>query len=622
MPDWAVQGLLDICANAERSGRWPWSMLQALVTAIEKHEGASVVTEFRPICVLSLAYRTWASIRARQALAHLSAIAPASMFGHLARRSPGMLWYSLQAAVEASQLDGTVLSGAFLDLSKAFNLLPREPVFAMALKLGIPPALIHAWSGAVGGLVRRFRCQGAIGPALASCTGFAEGDPLSCVAMAVVDIALHRYMTRHCPNVDLSTFVDDWQTASASPTAVLTSLTKVEESAAAWDLALDPRKTVAWATSLAARRELRGSGLTVSHAARNLGGHMAFSRQCTNSTVTARVSSMTPLWPRLRTSCAPYHQKVRAVVTAAWPRALHAVSVVVLGACHYTALRAGAAQGLGMAKPGVNREVLLSLCEFPLADPEYYALRCAFRDARSFASWELLGPTVSSILHSGVRVSGPATALVAAVHSLGWSIDPNTGVLEDAISCFDLWNISPQELEFRLSTAWQSRVGVRVSGRPGFEGLERVDPGLTRRLQNGWDPQSRAALRIALSGGFYTQDALHHFGSDAEELPVCKWCGERDSQQHRLWHCPATKHIRDAPDLRLMPDNGLIPPAQALHAWALRPQKQFQLWRQLALEPDLSSIWEEPAPRAHFDLWHTPVKAGFLGGYGRSHQCG
>ena len=44
------------------------------------------------------------------------------------------------------------------DLVKAFNLLPRYPVFAMCAAMGVDGGLIRAWSGALCLLRCRFNC--------------------------------------------------------------------------------------------------------------------------------------------------------------------------------------------------------------------------------------------------------------------------------------------------------------------------------------------------------------------------------------------------------------------------------------------------------------------------------
>ena len=51
--------------------------------------------------------------------------------------------------IELAQMNATHLSGAVLDLEKAFNTLPRLPVFAIMAKLQVPAPVLRAWSTAL-----------------------------------------------------------------------------------------------------------------------------------------------------------------------------------------------------------------------------------------------------------------------------------------------------------------------------------------------------------------------------------------------------------------------------------------------------------------------------------------
>ena len=72
--------------------------------------------------------------------------------------------------------------------------------------------------------------------------------------------------------------------------------------------------------------------------------------------------------------------------------------------------------------------------------------------------------------------------------------------MEDVISHFDPWQVSPQELVFRLAYAWQTAVGRELEDREGFQGLSQADPGETRRLQRNFEPEDRLNLAWASVG--------------------------------------------------------------------------------------------------------------------------
>ena len=63
---WFV-GLALVLRQVEAAGQWPQGLLDAYIAMIPKAEGDSTPLGQRPLCVLPLVYRLWASVR----LAHL-----------------------------------------------------------------------------------------------------------------------------------------------------------------------------------------------------------------------------------------------------------------------------------------------------------------------------------------------------------------------------------------------------------------------------------------------------------------------------------------------------------------------------------------------------------------------
>lgn len=137
-PDWAAQQLVDAINCIERGDmEWPDSILKGHISAIEKVDGASTPSEYRPICVLSLIYRTWSSHRARQLLHWIDARAPAQLIGNRPGKSTADLWWHLALLTEESQNGEHSLSGLVTDVAKCFNNIPR-PIVYMVARMGIP----------------------------------------------------------------------------------------------------------------------------------------------------------------------------------------------------------------------------------------------------------------------------------------------------------------------------------------------------------------------------------------------------------------------------------------------------------------------------------------------------
>ena len=164
---------------------------------------------------------------------------------------------------------------------------------------------------------------------------------MSCVAMAVTNLALHAHVQERVPKGRLGTHVDNWEGLDAHPCSLVASYEALTEFTRAWDILLDEGKTFAWASDPRDCKALRDHGFHTALHCRDLGAHMNLSKQATNATLTRRLSSLDPLWMRLRMSTAPARQKVSALATAAWPKAFYGIANVHVGESHFRRLRAG-----------------------------------------------------------------------------------------------------------------------------------------------------------------------------------------------------------------------------------------------------------------------------------------
>ena len=128
MTDAGAIAILDILHHIEQGSPWPKSLVVGLISMLEKEENAEVVTDFRPICIFSAIYRTWASIRTRQNLRYLAQNAPPELIGNRPRKETADIWWTISLQIEASLFHNHPLAGATADICKCFNALPRVPI--------------------------------------------------------------------------------------------------------------------------------------------------------------------------------------------------------------------------------------------------------------------------------------------------------------------------------------------------------------------------------------------------------------------------------------------------------------------------------------------------------------
>ena len=247
--------------------------------------------------------------------------------------------------------------------------------------------------------------------------------------------------------------------------------------------------------------------------------------------------------------------------------------------------------GLSLDRPGASPLVHLSLMSFPLTDPGFFAVRATVLEFRAHACRELVVPVLEAALSvTGRRHVGPVGVLLERMAQVAWTWDCARQMFCDVFGEICIWRVSPQELDFRLAFGWQQQVAGRVSSRREFAGLHEMDFALTMQLLRSRPVSDQALLQVALGGTFFTADKLCKFEEGG--LPLCRFCGQADSVEHRVWRCPAFEDVRRPLMPPFFPGLGSLLPCQALHAWVPRPARQIELWASLSALPDTSGLFE------------------------------
>lgn len=396
MPDSGVIQLLSIYHKAEQTGIWPIQLRHGVVHSLQKTAQAATIHDYRPITIYPFPYRIWSSLQSKHVLQFISTHAPPGLQGNRIGASTIAIWWKNQAMIETLMFDGAPAQGYVLDLTKAFNTLPREPVFRAAVHIGIEGTLLKAWMGFVATNTRHFCVRRALSDGIQGSRGFPEGCGLSVVAMAIIDWIVDRWF--HClwPQVSFTSYVDKWELESSSVDALTSSLPALQAICVSLDLELDHNKTFGWALIPDHRAALRESGCPTQLDGRNLGGHMHYSHRRTNYTVTAKCQQLETLWGRLARSPATAPQKLRAARCCAWPRALHGIATISLGPKHFESMRAGLFQALRFRNKGAQPQ-LQFMMEKPNTDPEYFALEQTAVAFRKFCDPDQQSPIFAVI---------------------------------------------------------------------------------------------------------------------------------------------------------------------------------------------------------------------------------
>eukprot|EP00435_Cladocopium_sp_Y103_P046384 s1371_g13.t1 len=195
MPLAHKDALVHILNQCESDSNWPEVWTKGFVHSLAKRPGASKVNEFRPVIIYSTVYRSWGSLQAHRFLRFLATLVDETQLGFMPEKEVAEIWVLLQGLIERSVQDKECLVGFVTDLRKAFESLPREPIFEIARHLGLPHAPLQLWEAFLAATERMFLVGGEISEAVTSNYGFPEGCSLSCVAMSIAGLTLHTSCT-------------------------------------------------------------------------------------------------------------------------------------------------------------------------------------------------------------------------------------------------------------------------------------------------------------------------------------------------------------------------------------------------------------------------------------------
>ena len=500
MSDAGVTALLQIIQAIESGSPWPRSLMVGLISMLEKKEEAEKVTDFRPICIFSAIYRTWASIRARQILRFLAKHAPIGLVGNRPHKETADIWWTISMHIESSLFHNCPMSGATADICKCFNALPRVPVSCLAEWLGIPHFFTSCWLRALNSMERRFVINGHAGNCISSSCGYPEGDPLSVCAMFLVNIALHSVVSAKQNTIQTWTFGDDWQFTGVDENDIDQGFDEVNSFATSLDLQLDANKCFFWGTTAGIRTGLRAQNKRVRLHERNLGGHVSYCKIPTNYTLRDRIATFESTWTWLKRSQSPLTQKLKVVYVVAWPRCLHGIANIPLGQEHFAKLRSRVMQSLNWQKKGANPLIQLSLMHGVKLDRAYQALLLTVKAFRRFCEPEVAFPLVNALSQTGthLRCPGPCGIFLTRMFDIGWSWQGDGRFMDHEGFVFHILHTEIKTIIPRLQHAWICKIGATVAPHEGFQGMEFVSVSLT--LPN--DTLLEGGVRRAVADSF------------------------------------------------------------------------------------------------------------------------
>ena len=582
MPSDITQAILDILNQIEvGTMTWPSQWVTGIIHLLEKVPGAATTAQFRPITLFSLVYRVWASIRTSHILAFVLPLIPSHCYGSIPGRSAQHMWMNLQCLIEESYEQNLPVSGGVADIQKCFNHLPRIPILGLLVHLGIDKGIVRAWGQALCTMRRRFNIRQSKGPEIFSHTGFAEGCPLSIIAMIGANLMIDKWVSLRAPEASLWSYVDNLEITSHDAATTLHGFKALETILQILDLPVDASKSYVWANNATDRKWFSVSQHKVAQSCKDLGGQMQYTRKSFNYVITSRIEQFKPRWKQLSSSPAGYRQKLLALRSVAWANVLHGAPSAHLGPKHFDGLRTQALRAIHEHGAGVSPIVHLSLVEHPSFDPEFAVLMTTLLHCRQCLNREQVSPLLTQLGLAPPRKRpspGPCSVLFHRLASIHWNWDPLGFFTDHEGIPIDIWDHPIQWVKLRLKEGWQVHVCQLTSNRKTFVGMEHTHAAFTCEKLTAI-ARDAAFLRNALNGAFFTADHLHQ--RDPEQGSQCHHCGQEDNIHHRNWICPALQQARDTMSQEDQAAILAMEPATHNHGWFPLPLSVKQLQKQL-----------------------------------------
>ena len=546
LPECRVRELVGLLNRIEAGTcGWPLQLLTGLVISLSKQNQRTDCQAYRPIVLFSILYRSWAGLRARQLLRFLSHHTSQDAYGFLPTRAASHMWAPIQLAIEQACQQGHSLFGVCTDVVKAFNALPREPLFATMQILGMPQAVVGAWQSFLGSVERRFVVRQQASMPVHSNRGFPEGDPLSTVAMATADLLFHLYLEHFVPSARSLSYVDNFSCLTSDEGTLAHGIVATQTFCDALQLELDSAKTYVWAVKAEDRKRLRPFQLPVMTTNRELGGLMSYGTQLHSHDLVTRCQQLERLWPILARSAAPLARKLFVLPTKFWSSALHGASGSPFAESHLQKLRSAATKALGIRPAGASSTLRLCLSKPPEADPGFYQLLRSLLDFQMeclqcpgfFQGW-------ASFLQGfdGRFFQGPCSKVLQVCSQIGWSWNSAQQFQDEEGLVYAFLDLPKDHLRRLALRAFLRWVACKHRHRKTMSDLHGINVELTFLDRDGFSALDTARLAALQSGAFITSKS--HSKYDLTQSGKCELCVVDDTVEHRVCHCPRFEAAR------------------------------------------------------------------------------
>ena len=537
--------LFKIYEQFEDGKAWPKQLASARVVMLPKPGNDTVSPmHMRPITIMGRLYRQWSRIRASETMKQLVLHGDPSALGAAAGISADQMAARILDAVEdAVETRGSCV-GLVVDLVKAFNAVPRLPLYALLLKFGVPAQYVQGLWSMMTCLQRYVDLAGQLSEPCGSTTGVPEGCAYSVCSMLAITLCAAHVVPGE-DGLHTAFYADNWGMFANSPEMLLDAIQKLQKFTCLLKMQIAPGKSWTWGSNAKVRSFLRQhSPFPVVNLTHDLGCDVSYVQKPVKKVTRTRWQKSIRTLQRIARRQISKRFKIKLANMLGWSKAAYGSEFVTHTRHEWRSLRTALCKAIGRSHCGANPFLACAIAH-DVIDPQLAdvlrKLKFWRRFFRHFSDRRAAFLQRLSKAEPIAKV-GPAVALKHALTQIGWQCDHDgwirhhTGVQLQWTTC------SKSHLTAMVTLCWSSYVCEIASARKHFT-LQSFDSRSYERILAEFSPVHRGVCLSLLDGKHVTNDILRKFHKVITE-DKCLLCGQRDGKIHRWFECPNLSDVR------------------------------------------------------------------------------
>ena len=461
-----------------------------LIAMIPKVDGDSTPLGQRPLSVLPVVYRLWASLRLGHLREWVEGWMPKSVYSLGNGLSSVEAWFSTALDIEdvLSGTGGDQLHVMVADVIKSFDTVDRSILDCALGLLGLPDWFRKVYFSFHSQVRLRFKLAAGLGELWCRDGGIPQGCPLSMVFI----VALYVPWCRHLDSlldVKPQLYADNLKCGAERPRVLFESARFTAQYVPSIGQDVSPGKCILLSTSKSVRKSMKlwdisgdGGFWNVQLDVRDLGGHPDFTFRSRAGTLSKRVGHSTVGVASVGALPLGFQVKLGLVRGKYLPAGLHAAETSYVLSSSFSALRAAFVRAVWSSKMRLaNAPALLNLLDGPVGvDPAFHIIWSRFRMMRRYLAYcpdeEPRIFRMLDLISSGAQGHGPVHLLLISAAELGFAWDGDEKVwVRVSLPPLRMMTGPVQHFRPAILDAWRFQVFARLSERQVFVGGECAD---------------------------------------------------------------------------------------------------------------------------------------------------